>query len=283
MNIFIVSSGLTDSWVDEFMSKANGAGCNVLDTRLNTSISEPDFEDGQPDFLICNLLNAADAFAPAPWMVVSDDPGNGVGFFERNGLSLKEAIQRTASEHAASSLLSSLGAPCFDIRKDIIYLDGFESFTFEPRRNDEPNQSCDVLSMYVPGFAGETIWPVSLFETDSSAQRLDNSVAFDLTGRSRWLIHGPHIDLPPGYWEVHAKIFVDPFNSQANLIVDWGVGGVDIVSWSGVIKKRGWYDVKLRKEWSNIGAAQFRILTHPAFEGKVVFAGCYIRSPPNSK
>lgn len=282
LNVFVASSTRSKVWTDGFISDVDARGGCVWDARSTPSPIGSAIDNSRPDFLVCNLLSAADAFAPAPWMVIIDEPNDGIDFFQETGLSLREAAQRTASEHAACSLLMSLGAPVFRVGIDEIHVDGLGHVHAEPRGNDV-DEGPRLLSIYGSGpDRAQSSWPVQLFEADSSGSRSDGQIEFDLTGRSRCLVHGPHIDLPPGIWEVYTRVYVDPLESQVHLTFDWGIGGVDIVAWDGTIRRRGWYEVKLRKEWSSIGAAQFRVSSRPSFEGRLVFTGCAVTGSPRS-
>lgn len=99
---------------------------------------------------------------------------------------------------------------------------------------------------------------------------------FDLTGRMRPLISGPHIGLPAGRWRVDLRFTVDPERAHAPLLFEWGSGS-EFSRVMTEVRHPGTYAASLDRIWLEPAPAQLRIWPgHPVFQGVFGFLGARV-------
>lgn len=115
---------------------------------------------------------------------------------------------------------------------------------------------------------GEGEWPLDIFGYTKGADVEGGNPDFDLTGRARFLVHGPYLFMPAGLWRFTAEFLVDPQGDAAYLRFD-----ITNSDQENVLLERfdepGRYEVELTGEVIQPRAVEWRVLTaRPHFQGR---------------
>ena len=153
----------------------------------------------------------------------------------------------------------------------------------EVSRPEEPvavpmTRPCAV-SMYrslPPQPGASAVWPSEGFWYNTGDKLDGGKSEFDLTGRARIVVNGPHIYLTPGVWRAVLEVSVDPEDGMAQLEFQWAHGD-DKVTYDASIREPGRYRVELERRWSVAGPAQIVVIIKRAlFEGRFEMHDCKV-------
>lgn len=99
----------------------------------------------------------------------------------------------------------------------------------------------------------------------------------DLTGRARFLMHGPYIQLSTGTWNGELFFEFDSSSMSSSLVrFEWG-NGHTFAHEDVELAEVGAYSLKLSFEWEAPAPAQFRLLLlRPVFHGTLNVSHCRV-------
>jgi len=121
-----------------------------------------------------------------------------------------------------------------------------------------------------PRIGASAVWTPEVMSLAPHAVLPDGSVRFDLTGKTRALVHGPYIELPSGRWRITVRFEAQP-DDICFLLFDWGVGE-DVVRCSTTIARQGRYEIALENERAVPGPWEIRIWAERGhFSGAINF------------
>lgn len=124
------------------------------------------------------------------------------------------------------------------------------------------NATPDTLAIYdaMPPTTGlAAVWPLSLFFDLSGPIGAKADMGIDLTGRARFILFGPYIDLPRGHWGVTFRFrFEGQSGVKPHVSLDWGTQS-SFVSQEFTLGASGWYEIKLERTWRSVEPAEFRL------------------------
>lgn len=126
-----------------------------------------------------------------------------------------------------------------------------------------------------PKVGASAVWPLDLFTMPTATLTPEGALRMDITGRSRVLIYGPYIELPPGVWEVTFTFAVSSTNSVP-FRFEWGSPHGEVIV-SEKVSVSGIYEIALRRTWDAIEPAEIRIyLDHAIFDGQFDVIACRV-------
>ncbi len=137
-----------------------------------------------------------------------------------------------------------------------------------------------ALEFYRTGSAKEgssVRWALDLMHTDQLlAQEEDGSLRFDMTGKARMLVWGPHITLSAGSWRAELEFEVDARGAKNMLVIDWG----PLSSFSRLECRPGRAGIHraiLEHTWGQAEVAEMRVaLAHGAFSGSLQIRSLHV-------
>lgn len=117
-------------------------------------------------------------------------------------------------------------------------------------------------------------WGPSFFTYDPrNADQGPKTGEMDLTGRPRFLIHGPYIVMPPGRWKAIFRLGFDRPGSRVRFRLDWG-GQTEYDSEEFTPGRPGLFEIEMDYVWREPAPAEFRILVmEGVFDGQLTFGG----------
>lgn len=216
------------------------------------------------------------------WIVMTDDP-RALWAEENKRLSedhpAQDVLRRTSIRLAAASRLASGGArliPTSALEADFPHLGRVQRPSVLHALPKFPDPALDFYSNLPPEAGARASWGINLFSYPVGKGFDGGSAEMDLTGRARILVHGPHLELPPGVWEARVRFEVDPINAPLRFRFDWGQGD-DVMVAAPVIGRSGEYVLTLVRRWTEPGPSQVRVwMMQGAFQGHFAFKGCDI-------
>lgn len=124
---------------------------------------------------------------------------------------------------------------------------------------------------------GDATWASESFFFSSGQLLTGGQRVIDLTGRARFLMHGPYVELPAGFWSGEIFFNFDPTNLSPSLLrFEWGDGRT-FAHEDVELAEAGSYSLKLSSEWEAPAPAQFRLLLlRPAFHGTLSVTRCQV-------
>ncbi len=136
-----------------------------------------------------------------------------------------------------------------------------------------PSDLARNLTLYGRPDAAVT-WGPSFFTFDPrNAEQGPRTGEMDLTGRPRFLIHGPYIVMPPGRWKAVFRLSFDRPGSRVRFRLDWG-GQTEYDSEEFIPGKPGQFEIEMDYVWREPAPAEFRILVmEGVFDGRLTFGG----------
>ncbi len=136
-----------------------------------------------------------------------------------------------------------------------------------------------AVSMYrslPPRPGASALWPSEGFWYNVGDKLDGGPSEFDLTGRARIAVNGPHIYLTPGVWRAVLEVSVDPEGGMAQLEFQWAHGDAK-VTYDASIREPGRYRIELERRWSVAGPAQIVVIVKRAlFEGRFEMHDCKV-------
>lgn len=138
-----------------------------------------------------------------------------------------------------------------------------------PAASDEERSLCAFE--HLPIKAGATAeWPGSIFLYTLGNAFTGGPNPIDLTGRARFLTHGPYIRLSPGVWEGSLDFWFEGDGVVSPRVTfDWGAEDV-FTETTVELSQSGNYRITLATEWTKPAPAQFRLsLQIPTFHGRI--------------
>lgn len=138
----------------------------------------------------------------------------------------------------------------------------------------------DTLAIYdaMPPTPGPgAVWPLGLFFDLSGPVGAKAEAGIDLTGRARFILFGPYIDLPRGHWGVTFRFrFEGQSGVKPHISLDWGTQS-RFVSQEFTLGASGWYEIKLERTWRSVEPAEFRLqLLRANFHGVLLDASVMV-------
>lgn len=142
-----------------------------------------------------------------------------------------------------------------------------------PPEDRVPSDLSRNLELYGRSDAAVT-WGPSFFTYDArNADQGPKTGEMDLTGRPRFLIHGPYIVMPPGRWKAVFRLSFDRPGSRVRFRLDWG-GQTEYDSEEFTPGRPGLFEIEMDYVWREPAPAEFRILTlEGVFDGRLTFGG----------
>jgi len=142
-----------------------------------------------------------------------------------------------------------------------------------PPKPGAPSDLARSLALYGSPDAAVT-WGTSFFTYDArNADQGPKTGEMDLTGRPRFLIHGPYIVMPPGRWKAVFRLSFDLPGSRVRFRLDWG-GQTEYDSEEFTPGRPGLFEIEMDYVWREPAPAEFRILTlEGVFDGRLTFGG----------
>lgn len=203
---------------------------------------------------------------------------------QRKGSSGNDAIRHVATRLAAASVLASRGALVLDAsgnRLDLPGLGLIELPDHRPVTSVAAMPSPLAVYQHLPPLAGDkAVWPAETFSFTVGQAADGGTPEIELTGRTRILVHGPYLDLPPGWWRITVRLIVEP-EDVAYLMFDWAVG-TDSVTAHADFSVAGTYEVVLDRHWLSPGAAELRIWAERGhFLGRMTLLDCEVERLPD--
>lgn len=126
-------------------------------------------------------------------------------------------------------------------------------------------------------------WGPSFFTYDlRNANQGPRTGELDLTGRPRFLIHGPYIVMPPGRWKAVFRLSFDGPGSRVRFRLDWG-GQTEYDSEELTPGKPGLFEIEMDYVWREPAPAEFRIMVFEGvFDGRMTFGGVRVSRVGNA-
>jgi len=120
-------------------------------------------------------------------------------------------------------------------------------------------------------------WPCDLFGKDAGDRSTgDGFWRLDITGRSRILVFGPYISLPPGDWQARLRFWVDAPAARASWRIEWG-DQTGFAFHSFQPGRAGRFEVRIVHRWETAAPAVMRlVLEVPAVDGTLGFEGLHV-------
>jgi hypothetical protein len=139
-----------------------------------------------------------------------------------------------------------------------------------------------ALSAYAGYFTGaplgDLVWAPNLFIVGDTHQRLNGPV--DITGRSRCLIYGPYIRLPPGRWTADVVVACAELGGNKDFTVDVAAATIKLHEVSITVIDQGGVHTSLPfvLDQANESTVEVRvIINHAAFEGRLALGAVTLR------
>lgn len=123
----------------------------------------------------------------------------------------------------------------------------------------------------------ECAWSQALFTYDQrNGLSGPQTGRLDVTGRPRFLVTGPYINMPAGTWQAKITLSFDHDVSNRRFRIDWG--GIEAyASYEFCPGRSGKFDITLEHFWTEPGPAELRILVlEGVFHGDVIFGGAVV-------
>lgn len=123
----------------------------------------------------------------------------------------------------------------------------------------------------------EATWRPELFNYDvKSVDLAQSGQAFDITGKPRFLVSGPYITMPKGFWQATIKLGFDDGASRTRFRIDWG----EVESYQSqefCPGQPGFYEIIMSHNWPEPAPAEVRLVQlEGVFDGHVTFSGAEI-------
>lgn len=219
---------------------------------------------------------------PSGWIVLADDPA-ALWAAEARRLSEdhppRDILLLTSRRLACAARLAALGAPVLPAGAMEIDLPGLGRIGRGEPAGESARVQDGALALYdqlPPPVGAGAVWGADLFSYPVGKGFDGGQPDMDLTGRARIIVHGPHLELPPGVWRAEVRFAIDPRGAPIRFRFDWGVGDDMVVS-NPLIRNPGLYRLSLTRRWLEPGAAQVRIwLMQGVFDGRFEFQGCTV-------
>jgi hypothetical protein len=135
---------------------------------------------------------------------------------------------------------------------------------------------------FTGGPLGNLVWAPGLFIVGDTHQRLTGPI--DITGRSRCLIFGPYIRLPPGRWNADIAVAFADLGGSKDFIIDVATGvqhnaiSINVISQGGVQTS-----VPFVLDPANESAVEVRVsIINSAFEGRLALGAVTLRPQQGS-
>jgi hypothetical protein len=130
---------------------------------------------------------------------------------------------------------------------------------------------------FTGGPLGNLIWAPNLFIVGDTHQRLTGPI--DITGRSRCLIYGPYIRLPPGRWNADVAVAFTELGGNKDFIIDV-ITTIQLNSISINVVNQGGVQTSLpfALDPANESAVEVRVSNiQAAFEGRLALGAVTLR------
>lgn len=123
----------------------------------------------------------------------------------------------------------------------------------------------------------KTTWSPELFSYDVKCVDLARSgQPFDITGKPRFLISGPYVTMPTGFWKAKITLGFDDGASRSRFRIDWG----EVESYQSQEfhpGRPGFFEIVMSHQWVDAAPAEVRLVQlEGVFDGHVTFAGVEI-------
>jgi len=123
----------------------------------------------------------------------------------------------------------------------------------------------------------KTTWSPELFSYDVKSVDLARSgQPFDITGKPRFLISGPYVTMPTGFWKAKITLGFDDGASRSRFRIDWG----EVESYQSqefYPGRPGFFEIVMSHQWVDAAPAEVRLVQlEGVFDGHVTFAGVEI-------
>lgn len=217
------------------------------------------------------------------WVVLTADAARSAAYLGDELKVGSSGVGMIASHLAAADILARRGAPVFGDDAASISIAEVEGIALSDAESRDPGGSSlegparEALAMYAAmpikiGAAG--FWSPSLYKQPI---REDYGLdVIDLTGRTRTIIQGPYIPLPPGVWRMTADFEIVTPPEGGQFLFAWGAAG-HMTEWSGFLPRSGRYQLQLESKWLTIAPAEFNVaLLNPMFCGQLEMLGTVV-------
>lgn len=118
---------------------------------------------------------------------------------------------------------------------------------------------------------GKALWSPDLLDIWApNLDRIDRLRSYDVTGKPRFMAHGPYIVMPKGQWQAKFKLgFSEPLCGKSYRM-DWG-GISDYSKLEFTPEKPGLYEIVMDWEWSEPAPCEIRLLVmEGVFDGELI-------------
>lgn len=250
-------------------------------------------EDARTDDVGHCLIVSHDVWAilacqPTTWVVLADGPDAAAECvtLRLGEETLSQAGRSVAASHMAwAGLLAGQGFPVLDARQseiDLPYIGVLQRPSSTAPAVIAAREPALAMFETLPVPVGARAeWTPAHFTYPIGDQPDGGSPILDMTGRIRPVVFGPHIDLPPGTWQVDARIAVDPEGGRAHVRFEWGALASYVVAITP-IDEPGEYSLSMVRAWSDPEPAQMRLwIPQPLFQGRMEFLGCTVTRVPD--
>ena len=123
----------------------------------------------------------------------------------------------------------------------------------------------------------KTTWSPEIFSYDVKCVDLARSgQPFDITGKPRFLISGPYVTMPTGFWKAKIMLGFDDGASRSRFRIDWG----EVESYQSqdfYPGRPGCFEIVMSHQWVEAAPAEVRLVQlEGVFDGHVTFGGVEI-------
>ncbi|WP_295240686.1 hypothetical protein [uncultured Brevundimonas sp.] len=123
----------------------------------------------------------------------------------------------------------------------------------------------------------KTTWSPEIFSYDVKCVDLARSgQPFDITGKPRFLISGPYVTMPTGFWKAKIMLGFDDGASRSRFRIDWG----EVESYQSqefYPGRPGHFEIVMSHQWFDAAPAEVRLVQlEGVFDGHVTFGGVEI-------
>jgi hypothetical protein len=266
-------------WLEAIQIGAQLAGKEVRATWLDAVNDETPVEDF---FVITNDAAQAQAAEAVDIVALLLDPGSAI-----DGIEIETGDEFPASAILASQRLAEtsglakhhrlIRSPEIQAPGEILELYSDLAIKIPQRLRAEEDGTAkgafaNVLrDLYSNGPEHKVVsnWPVEMFSHHTSSLIGGQLGAFDLTGRPKFLVHGPYLWLPAGTWSAKVRFSVDEDACRRRFRIDWG----SIEHWGEqhfTPEHAGIYEMDLTYTFEQPQPCEMRILiTEGCFTGRL--------------
>lgn len=123
----------------------------------------------------------------------------------------------------------------------------------------------------------ECVWSQAVFTYDQrNGLSGPQTGRLDVTGRPRFLVTGPYINMPAGTWQAKISLSFSHDVSNRRFRIDWG-GIETYASYEFCPGRSGEFSITLEHCWIESAPAELRILVlEGVFHGDIVFGGAVV-------